>query len=779
MARFRQMQPQEKAIYVALGNDRDEGFKTLRWTLIKWKFQPISIIILHIDITKETVMTYFGKMPASSVNEEMLEVLRKNEQGQIDKLLSQYKAFCGKVKAEIFKVDKYEKPIPEHIIDLISGLHITNLVMGLTFMKSSSRKSKSAISGCFYIHQNKPEFCEFFIISGGKQILMQEDKFVDSNLGSPSPSSSNPDSPNVENQWENCAEEMENYLHHLLSLNLDEEQEVCEQENDSHYSPMEAEMKELQNSNMSVAEKSELLRRRIKETNERTKSKRNEDTERLAKAEFAISLCNRREEGVEALIAREVTNRAELKKELDATRELLREALADVEESMKRLNSLADPRSDLSEELQRSAAARSEAEERLKAATIGRAKTAAEMEKLRRQRDVFRRRIEFCRERDAIGNGNGMAERVSEWRCELREFSGEIKSATNNFSEHLRFKSGGDWTAVYKGRINLQTVAIKVINASLPEEEFQFKVKFLGEIRHPNLIAMIGFCSEPQCIVFEYMHNGSLRDILVSSYRNSAKRNPALPWHDRIRIAAQVCSGLCYLHQAQPKPIVHGRLTASNILLDRNLVARISGFGLSQYNNEAHIGSDVEAFGLLLMHLLTGSNWVGLVDEAMLMDKAAFVQVLDETAGEWPLEVVEGLAILASRCLTLTKSGHPNRNLRVEMLMEELEELSKKADELVDRRRFEEISDEGEPRQDPGEVPSVFLCPIFQEVMKNPHVAADGFSYEQEAIEEWLKMGRDTSPMTNLKLKDKFLTPNHTLHSLIQDWHHKRSIVPP
>lgn len=58
MARFRQMQPQEMAIYVALGNDRDEGLKTLRWTLLKWKFQPISIIILHIDMTKETVMTY-------------------------------------------------------------------------------------------------------------------------------------------------------------------------------------------------------------------------------------------------------------------------------------------------------------------------------------------------------------------------------------------------------------------------------------------------------------------------------------------------------------------------------------------------------------------------------------------------------------------------------------------------------------------------------------------------------------------------------------------------
>lgn len=64
-----------------------------------------------------------------------------------------------------------------------------------------------------------------------------------------------------------------------------------------------------------------------------------------------------------------------------------------------------------------------------------------------------------------------------------------------------------------------------------------------------------------------------------------------------------------------------------------------------------------------------------------------------------------------------------------------------------------------------------------QEVMKNPHVAADGFSYELEAMEEWLGMGHDTSPMTNLRLKHKYLTPNHTLRSLIQEWHNKQSSV--
>lgn len=59
--------------------------------------------------------------------------------------------------------------------------------------------------------------------------------------------------------------------------------------------------------------------------------------------------------------------------------------------------------------------------------------------------------------------------------------------------------------------------------------------------------------------------------------------------------------------------------------------------------------------------------------------------------------------------------------------------------------------------------------------MRNPHLAADGFSYEMEAIDQWLKTGHDTSPMTNLRLKHKLLVPNHTLRSLIEDWSNKRS----
>ncbi len=66
--------------------------------------------------------------------------------------------------------------------------------------------------------------------------------------------------------------------------------------------------------------------------------------------------------------------------------------------------------------------------------------------------------------------------------------------------------------------------------------------------------------------------------------------------------------------------------------------------------------------------------------------------------------------------------------------------------------------------------PSYFVCPIFQEVMRDPHVAADGFTYEAEAIRGWLDSGHDTSPMTNSKLAHHNLVPNRALRSAIQDW---------
>ncbi|XP_075335864.1 WD repeat, SAM and U-box domain-containing protein 1 [Odontesthes bonariensis] len=72
--------------------------------------------------------------------------------------------------------------------------------------------------------------------------------------------------------------------------------------------------------------------------------------------------------------------------------------------------------------------------------------------------------------------------------------------------------------------------------------------------------------------------------------------------------------------------------------------------------------------------------------------------------------------------------------------------------------------------QSGSEAPDEFLCPVTRELMKDPVIAADGYSYEREAIESWIRGKNKTSPMTNLPLQTTLLTPNRSLKMAITRW---------
>uniref|UniRef100_A0A803NCS3 Protein kinase domain-containing protein n=1 Tax=Chenopodium quinoa TaxID=63459 RepID=A0A803NCS3_CHEQI len=91
------------------------------------------------------------------------------------------------------------------------------------------------------------------------------------------------------------------------------------------------------------------------------------------------------------------------------------------------------------------------------------------------------------------------------------------------------------------------------------------------------MVLLLGACPEYGCLVYEYMHNGSLEDRL---FRRG--QTMALSWQHRFRIAAEIATGLLFLHQTKPEPLVHRDLKPANILLDRNLVAKISDVGLAR-----------------------------------------------------------------------------------------------------------------------------------------------------------------------------------------------------
>ncbi|KAM7276748.1 hypothetical protein ACFE04_018614 [Oxalis oulophora] len=765
-------------VYVAIGDDLQDGYKTLLWTLNKW-IKSISIVILHVNhhhhTSNDFVNSLYGKVPASVVSDEQLQAISFHEQQKTDQLLSKYLAFCNKakVKAEILKVENRDEQIHKLMIDLISRLRITKLVLAITFMKQSSWQKKNGISGSFKVHMHKPEFCELYIVCGGKLLLRREEndnkgaiimrqkakpkrwltrKFAEIVGKSHDSSAPNMNLREPENEWENHVREIQTYFQHLMSLSLNDDLEM---------SSLDPTVLRVADSNMDIAENMES---KIVEANQKIILNRDAakaHSVRSRKAERVVFLCNRRVEELESRIKEEVNIRMDLSKHFETEKEQIEEMKSDVDESKSRLRSFLQLETELSNKLKSITMKKSQANAQIERTNLTRAEMVREMGDLKRQREILHRRIEFCKEKDSIR----MEMRLSEVSCGCRVYTAEeIKLATDGFSEKLRVKSHGEWTNVYKGHLHHITVAIKFLNSDseLSPQAFQAKVERLNDIRHPHFVAMIGFCSELKCIVYEYMHNGCIKEMLFHSQRNFRR---TLRWNDRIRVAHEVCSGLTYLHLAEPRPIVHGHLSPSHILLDKNFHAKISGFGL----NHCDLRSDVKSFGILLWNLLSGRNWVGIMEEVTTTDRTLLPKVLDVMAGQWPLDLAEELAEIAMKCI-LTDT-----ELKIQEIMKDLEVMKKKAGgqfaKGVSIRR--PVVDN---REDSNTVPSVFLCPIFKEVMKNPCIAGDGFSYELEAIEEWLQMGNDTSPMTNLKLKHKHLTPNLTLRSLILDWHSKRSI---
>lgn len=358
----------------------------------------------------------------------------------------------------------------------------------------------------------------------------------------------------------------------------------------------------------------------------------------------------------------------------------------------------------------------------------------------------------------------------------------EIKSATSSFSDTLKIGMGANGS-VYKGTFHHTVAAVKVLHSNEAHGNKQFKqeLDILGRIYHPHLLQLIGACPDNGCLVYEYMENGSLDDRLQCK-----DYTPPLPWFCRFRIAWEVASALAFLHNSKPEPIIHRDLKPANILLGCNFVCKIGDVGLSTllptvnfsmstiYKDTAPVGtlcyidpeyqrtgqvspkSDIYALGIVIMQLLTGKPPIGLahIVESALEDDNLW-DILDSEAGEWPKKETQELAHLGLNCSEIRRKDRPNLEDQVLPVLERLRQRAEEGKSLANCS--------------PPTPPSHFICPILQEVMNDPCVAADGYTYDRKAIETWLNMN-DKSPMTNLPLSSVNLIPNHSLRSAILEW---------
>lgn len=206
-----------------------------------------------------------------------------------------------------------------------------------------------------------------------------------------------------------------------------------------------------------------------------------------------------------------------------------------------------------------------------------------------------------------------------------------LVEATNDFSAGSLIGSGG-FGEVYKAKLeDGSIVAVKklVRVTGQGDREFTAEMETIGKIKHRNLVPLLGYCKvgEERILVYEYMKHGSL-DIVLQT------KSKILDWPARKKIAIGSARGLAFLHHSCIPHIIHRDMKSSNVLLDENLEARVSDFGMARLMNalDTHLSvstlagtpgyvppeyyqsfrcttkGDVYSYGVVLLELLSGKK---------------------------------------------------------------------------------------------------------------------------------------------------------------------------
>ncbi|KAF3949583.1 hypothetical protein CMV_024566 [Castanea mollissima] len=213
---------------------------------------------------------------------------------------------------------------------------------------------------------------------------------------------------------------------------------------------------------------------------------------------------------------------------------------------------------------------------------------------------------------------------------------GTIEAATNKFSDDNKIGEGG-FGKVYKGVLpEGKEIAVKRFSMKSLQglEEFKNEVVLIAKLQHKNLVRLLG-CGiegEEKLLVYEFMPNKSLDNFIFDS-----KRRSQLDWKTYYNIICGIARGLLYLHEDSRLKIIHRDLKPSNVLLDHDMVAKISDFGMARIFSEDQnivntkrvvgtygymapeyamegafsVKSDVFSFGVILLEIISGKRSSG------------------------------------------------------------------------------------------------------------------------------------------------------------------------
>ncbi|KAK1275037.1 putative LRR receptor-like serine/threonine-protein kinase [Acorus gramineus] len=243
----------------------------------------------------------------------------------------------------------------------------------------------------------------------------------------------------------------------------------------------------------------------------------------------------------------------------------------------------------------------------------------------------------------------------------------QIKAATKGFDYSNKIGEGG-FGPVYKGVLpDGVIIAVKQLSSKSNQgnREFINEIGIISALQHPNLVKLLGCCIEGNqlLLIYEYMENNSLARALFGREEYRLK----LDWSTRRKICIGIARGLAYLHEESRLKIVHRDIKATNVLLDKDLNAKISDFGLAKLkeDGDTHISTriagtigymapeyamrgyltdkaDVYSFGVVTLEIVSGKSnsnfspdeFVYLLDWAyVLKDRGNLLELVDQSLG--------------------------------------------------------------------------------------------------------------------------------------------------